>query len=157
MIAFDRLSEALKVAGVKHFSAAELLRIKHPDIARRVGITTAFFTPTKKQVDELVKVALLAEVVRERFGGPLTVLNGLRPRAYNDQVTKAKNSQHIYGRALDLAVASDNMQRLRDIVETMWHAGEIGGVGLYRNNVHIDTRQTQAIWGSMVNRTKLHG
>lgn len=153
LYAVDMLQQDLDAAGVRFFKARELLRIRHPDIARDVGIATRYFTGTEDAngVDvfgELVKVARLADVLRCRYGGPLTVLNALRPTAYNSRVTKAKRSQHIYGRAMDLTCS--DMPRLRAVAYDMFNAREIGGFGAYRGNIHIDTRKIPRKWGSQI-------
>lgn len=140
------LQRRLDAAGVRFFRATELLRIRHPSIARDVGITSELFECTDAEAGELVKVALVADLLRGRFGAPLVVLNGLRPRPYNDRVTKAKNSKHVYGMAIDLTCS--DMPRLRAVAQGMFDEKRVGGLGLYRGNIHIDTRKRQALWGS---------
>ena len=146
MTVLDQLQADLHAAGVRHFKASELLRVRWPEIAARVGVLTPYFSPTPSQRAELVVVASLADKLRERFGGPITVLNGLRPKAYNAEVGGAKGSQHLYGRALDLT--AKDIARLRGVALDLYREGLIGGLGLYRGNIHIDTRPGQRIWGS---------
>lgn len=143
-----KLQAKLDAAGVQYFGAHELLRIRHRSIAKRVGITSAQFEAGDVILDELVKVAKVADLLRERYGAPVRVLNGYRPRAYNREVNGASGSQHIYGRALDLT--ADDMPRLRALAIEMWRAGEFGGFGNYTGNVHIDTRSKPASWGSQM-------
>jgi hypothetical protein len=144
----ELLQADLDAAGVRYFSARELLRIRWPAIAKRVGIDTTFFDATPLERQRLVGVANLADVLRERFGAPITVLNGLRPETYNAAVGGAKRSQHIWGRALDLTAR--DMPKLRSVALVMYRAREIGGLGLYRGNIHIDTRPQRSAWGSML-------
>jgi hypothetical protein len=148
--AVEYLQIGLDRAGVKYFKATELLRIRWPAIAKRVGIDTPYFDASPLELQRLVEVAQLADVLRERFGGPITVLNGLRPEAYNAAVNGAARSQHIFGRALDLTAR--DMPRLRSVALAMYRAREIGGLGLYKGNIHIDTRASRNAWGS-----QLHG
>lgn len=142
------LQAELDAAGVRYFSARELLRIRHRDIAQRVGITTPFFEASPAVRAELVKVALVCDRLRESFGGPLTVLNGYRPMAYDRAVQSGPSTRsHTNGFAADLTAPAAELPRLRVLAREMHDRREIGGLGLYRGNIHLDTGRWR-IWGS---------
>jgi hypothetical protein len=143
----NQLQGRLDDAGIQHFDAKELLRIRHPGIAAPLGFEGSTFEAGAGVQAQLVAVAALGDQLRTRYGGQVTVLNGYRPRVYNDAVSEASGSQHVQGRALDLT-ASD-LPRLRAVAHTMYLEGRIRGLGLYKGNVHIDTRTgSPHLWGS---------
>lgn len=133
------LQVLLEAAGVRNFRATELLRIHHPQIARDVGIDTPWFEASDDVLAQLVETAKLAEEIRREYGGPIRIINGFRPDAYNDRVSEASESQHEDGRALDMS--ADDMPRLRDVTRRMYKRGRIKGLRIYSGNVvHVDTR-----------------
>ena len=142
-----QLQKKLDAAGVRHFTASELLRIRHPAKARDVGITSKTFPASESIQDRLVEVALLADRLRCALGQPITVLNGYRPRSYNKAVGGSSGSQHIYGRGMDLTCERFHRPKLWELAREMHDAREIGGLGLYIGNIHIDTARHR-IWGS---------
>jgi hypothetical protein len=64
----------------------------------------------------------------------------------------AKNSQHKYGRGIDIEIPGVPAVELAQFAETL---PEIGGIGLYcragqldrQTHIHIDTRPSRARWG----------
>ncbi|MGI5900462.1 MAG: peptidoglycan-binding protein [Christensenellales bacterium] len=64
----------------------------------------------------------------------------------------AKNSQHKYGRGVDIEIPGIPAVKLAQFAETL---PEIGGIGLYyyagqldrQTHIHIDTRPSRARWG----------
>lgn len=88
-----------------------------------------------------VSVRLLAmlDELRERFGQPLLVTSGYRSPGHNQRVGGAPDSQHLLGRAADLAPSNrDNLPLLRDLALEL----DFPGVGYYpaRGFVHVDVR-----------------
>lgn len=134
----NALQAELHDAGVTHFSAVELLRIRRPEIAGPLGFAGLTFEASPTERKNLVGVAKIAEQLRKRYGGPVRVLNGLRPEPYNTAVKGSENSKHPDGRALDLA--ADDMPRLRAVALAMYEEGLINGLILYAGDIHIDTR-----------------
>ena len=89
-------------------------------------------------------VAVL-ETIRESFGGrSITINSAYRSPAYNTYCTKgaATNSQHLYGRAVDIVVGGVAAHVVRDRVLALHERGliKIGGLGRYTNFTHIDIR-----------------
>lgn len=82
--------------------------------------------------------------------GPITVLSSYRSPKTNSMLRRrsrrvAKNSQHMYGRALDLRMSGVNMHRVREIAMKL----QRGGVGWYRSGfVHLDVGSVRA-WPRM--------
>lgn len=85
----------------------------------------------------------LAEQVRSHEGQPVTVNSAYRCVDHNAAVGGSRASQHLLGRAVDLAVS--------DPAETAAWLGKKYpdrlGVGVYRTFVHVDTRADKARWG----------
>lgn len=95
--------------------------------------------------DRAVVLGMLFEAVRGLLGGlPLVILSGYRTEAYNSTLEgAASKSQHVQGRAIDLAHGKLSARDVFDRIREAQARGELpmlGGVGLYRTFVHIDTR-----------------
>lgn len=75
-------------------------------------------------------------------------ISGHRDADHNAAVGGAKGSQHIHGNAVDIDISGMNDQQKRSIVEAAV-AGGARGIGIYPsgNSLHIDVRQTPALWG----------
>ena len=72
------------------------------------------------------------------------VLSGYRTKRTNEKLRSksrnvAKNSFHLKGRALDFRVPNVPIETLRDAA----NKEAIGGLGMYRNFIHIDTGPTR--------------
>ena len=85
------------------------------------------------------------EALRKRLGGhPLLVTSGYRSKEHNVAVGGAANSQHLYGMAVDIALA--NM----DGAEIEGHAKMLGftGIGRYpgKGFIHLDLGPART-WG----------
>lgn len=76
------------------------------------------------------------EALRAKLGVPLWVTSGYRVEWYNAQVGGAKNSQHLYGKAADIAVMNVNPN---DLIREAEKLG-FGGIGTYSEQgfVHVD-------------------
>jgi murein L,D-transpeptidase YcbB/YkuD len=86
----------------------------------------------------------LLEDVRVRCGHrPVTVNSGYRTAAHNRRVGGAANSYHIRGQAADIAVAGLLPSDAAEAAEwALFAAGLTGGIGLYRDFVHVDVRDS---------------
>lgn len=85
--------------------------------------------------------------VRDDFGRPMNITSGYRTPAHNKRVGGVKNSQHVLGRASDIALA-----RLRDgpLLERLADEHGMKGIGRYpsRRFIHMDMREgSPARWG----------
>lgn len=89
---------------------------------------------------ELVR---LCELVRAINGNtPLRVNSGARCQSHNQSIGGSKNSQHLLGKAADLAV-KDPVEVARILCNFFPNKY---GVGVYCNFIHIDTREKSAFW-----------
>ncbi len=102
-------------------------------------------------------LSALFEQVRSLLGGqPLTVLSGYRTPEHNRKIGGSPDSQHVQGRALDVAHPTLLPRQVVDLVKQAKAAGALpllGGLGLYEKAgfVHIDTRpvptgRTLIVW-----------
>lgn len=79
--------------------------------------------------------------VRNNFGKPLIIESAYRSPEYNAALRKksngvAKNSQHMKCAAIDFRIDGVSIGRLARYVRSL---PEIGGVGVYKGWVHMDT------------------
>ena len=70
--------------------------------------------------------------VREDYNEPMIITSGYRHLAYNDTIGGAKNSPHLYGRAVDIKVAGGDALRL--IKMALRHG--MTGVGVKQRGDH---------------------
>ena len=70
--------------------------------------------------------------VREDYNEPMIITSGYRHLAYNDTIGGAKNSPHLYGRAVDIKVAGGDALRL--IGAALRHG--MTGVGVKQRGDH---------------------
>jgi len=131
------LQEALDRAGIRYFTAEEIL-FKGASHFSGLPYNTA---PPAEFKRSLVAVAQIANFVRNRFGGPLRVVSAYRSPAYNRAVGGADGSFHMKGRAIDLApVQSGKVADLHRTAKEMLRLRLIpGGVGFYPWGIHVDT------------------
>ena len=139
-----------EIVDVEHFAAAEFTRLRHWDRHE---------APSPVWWENIPPVVWLAEELRERLNHPLVVLNGYRPTAYNAEVGGAKNSQHLYCRAMDLGLPRE-LAKGEVHQETLYREAitlfcELGaefkiGLGLYHSRrgtrIHIDVGHKCRFW-----------
>ena len=91
-----------------------------------------------------VETIELCEVVREIVGASVTVVSGHRCATHNAKVGGGRKSQHLHGRAADLAVKDPRAvygELCRRYPDTY-------GFGVYPSHgfVHVDSRTNAARW-----------
>jgi len=93
--------------------------------------------PSEAAIQNLYALRLL-------FAEPIRITSGRRCPSYNEQIGGKPNSKHVAGTAFDCKVKKED--ELRFI--TLAYMCGFQGVG-FKDNVfiHIDTRQTDAMWG----------
>lgn len=96
----------------------------------------------------LTPLCEVLEEVRYYYAGPLIVVSGYRPPAYNTKIGGAKASQHMEGRAADVRpVHLEEIPMIEHIVKTRLAAGslaKLGGWGVYPGWLHFDVRERPA-------------
>lgn len=92
-------------------------------------------------------VDLMYALQRKLGGGPLVVTSGYRhlitnTRAHREDASFAKDSFHMSGRAVDIALGTGALERARDAAQALRR----GGVGYYpdANYLHLDTGPVRA-------------
>ena len=89
--------------------------------------------PDKKAVDKLYALRLI-------YNKPLTVTSAARCPNYNKRIGGAATSQHITGKAFDLAVPPEDEWEVIRIAQAVGFKG----IGLNNNKfIHVDDRDTQ--------------
>jgi uncharacterized protein YcbK (DUF882 family) len=84
--------------------------------------------------------------IRKYFAAPVTVNSGCRCADYNRKIGGAANSQHLLGRAADIAVKGASPRAIANFIENA-HPTTMG-VGRYRTFTHVDSRTVKARWGA---------
>lgn len=86
----------------------------------------------------------ILQKIRDHFGKPVTINSGYRTVSYNKKIGGATYSQHCYGTAADIKVSGVKPEDVAAYVETLmpnW-----GGIGIYKNFVHVDVRDAKSRW-----------
>lgn len=90
-----------------------------------------------------VLVSVLQQI-RDHFAKPVIITSAYRNDAYNKKVGGAEYSQHKYGTAADICISGVSPATIAAYVETIMP--NTGGIGIYRNFVHVDVRTARARW-----------
>lgn len=97
-----------------------------------------------------IELGELFEYIRALCGGrAIKVVSAYRTVSYNKTVGGVANSQHLFGRALDLQPPEGvSMNRFYHIIADTPMSMALKGLGRYDNFIHIDTRPTskRALW-----------
>ena len=83
------------------------------------------------------------DLIRDEYGFPMKVNSGYRSKAHNLKVKGVPNSQHRLGLAADIHI--DNQEQ-GEVLEKLFRKHCVGGVGRYRNFIHLDNRGYVAYW-----------
>ncbi|MYE06345.1 MAG: DUF882 domain-containing protein [Chloroflexi bacterium] len=142
-------------AAVKDAELAER-HLSYRELACHDEVRTPY--PAHWRRTRLPPLADTFESLRKFLGGqPLAVRSAYRSPAHNRSVGGARNSQHVEGRAIDVALprgmsATEFHQAVRRWSES-GEAPQLGAVGYYGTFVHIDTRPRRiATWGRCLAR-----
>ena len=84
----------------------------------------------------------LLDELRQRVGEPLVITSSYRSKDYNKMVGGASKSQHLYGKAVDLACNNGILR-----AKIVRHALGLGlTVGVAKMFVHVDSRFSQIVY-----------
>ncbi|MFM2062351.1 MAG: hypothetical protein RLZZ507_2021 [Cyanobacteriota bacterium] len=99
--------------------------------------------PTSAEyVANAIKVAKTWGPVREKFGSPIRITSGYRPPQVNKSIGGARNSQHLYFRAIDMIPMNGDFRKLWDVLKASQFSGLGDAVFMGRNKgfFHADIR-----------------
>lgn len=82
--------------------------------------------------------------VRNHFNRAVHINSGFRTASHNKKVGGAAYSQHLYGRAADIRVEGVGAMEVYGYICAI--LPNSGGVGLYSDFVHVDTRTDKSRW-----------
>jgi uncharacterized protein YcbK (DUF882 family) len=96
----------------------------------------------------LFELATNLEVLRAHFNMPITVNSAYRNQKHNQLVNGSKTSQHLLGKAADIAIKGVPSGEVADAIEFLIEMGLMkeGGLGRYNTFTHYDIRGTKARW-----------
>jgi len=80
--------------------------------------------------------------IREHFGQPVIITSGCRCSAWNKAQGGAAGSQYLRGRAADIVVKGVHPADVAAFANTL----NLGGIGVYPDFTHIDTRGGKVRW-----------
>jgi uncharacterized protein YcbK (DUF882 family) len=91
----------------------------------------------------------VVEQIRTFYNRSMIVHSACRCPQHNEAVGGAKNSQHLFAKAMDFHISGmnsieDNERIARWIDENVLMG--TGGIGIYHNFVHVDVRWKMARW-----------
>ncbi len=90
------------------------------------------------------KLIEILQKIRDHFKSPVTINSAYRTPSYNAKVGGVANSHHTKGTAADIVVKGVLPKEVAFFAESIMK--NFGGIGLYNNFVHIDTRNLRARW-----------
>ena len=95
------------------------------------------------------------EALRAKLGHlPIHITSGYRSTEYNNKIGGAKNSYHTCGKAVDIYIKGKTPAQIAHAAQPLW----FGGIGLYDDFVHLDTRSNMFYWkGHEVKETTTFG
>lgn len=93
---------------------------------------------TQELVTNAIRLTKTWAEVREKWGGPLIITSGYRPPRVNQSVGGARNSQHLYFRALDFYPENGNLDALWKLLQGSGFTGL--GDGRKKGFIHADIR-----------------
>jgi putative chitinase len=96
--------------------------------------------PTGGEIEkDILELALELDKIRAEWGSPVLVTSWYRPPVVNRAVNGASNSQHLYGRGVDIRpVNPASLARFQAWLDQHWYGAL--GYGARRGFVHLDTR-----------------
>lgn len=87
-------------------------------------------------------IPLVCQMIRNKFNMPFTPNSAYRTVAHNKSIGGATNSNHIYGRAVDIPAKNGvTPKQLYDFVNTL--LGEWGEIGIYNWGIHVGVQETK--------------
>ncbi|WP_018249710.1 YcbK family protein [Orenia marismortui] len=82
--------------------------------------------------------------LRDNVGQPLVINSAYRNADYNQKVGGSPNSQHLFGKAVDISL--NNLPYDADDMEAIAEGLGFDGIGKYDTFIHLDVRGYKARW-----------
>lgn len=82
------------------------------------------------------------QIIREYFARPVVINSAYRTDDYNKSIGGVANSQHLLGKAADIAISGIAPSTIANFAKSIG----FGGIGIYNWGCHLDTRADKAIW-----------
>lgn len=96
-------------------------------------------------IENIVDTASQLEQYRTYLGNRAIIITSwYRNPQRNKRVKGAKNSRHLYGDAVDFYCLHLSTFQIYELLDK--YHGDKGGLGLYKQHVHIDFRGHRARW-----------
>lgn len=115
------------------------------DMFKVSTLILAFTLPVSTATSGLEpKTARCLELAEAYYGAPIFVTSAYRSEEHNKEVGGVPNSQHLFGRAVDIRMPNSATQ-LNKLIWALSQAG-FTSVGVYNNHLHGDTRNTCVFW-----------
>lgn len=101
------------------------------------------------EVFENIKIlAVQLQTLRDFIDSPLHINSAYRSPEHNKRIGGVRNSQHVLGKAADIASRDYTPSQIYKAIESLIQSGQMleGGLGIYNGFVHYDIRGTKARW-----------
>ena len=94
------------------------------------------------------KLANSLQVLRDHLGKPITINSAYRSPEHNAKIGGVRNSQHVQGKAADIAVQGMTTRQVATEIEKLIASGQMlqGAIGIYPTFVHYDIRKNKVRW-----------
>ena len=108
----------------------------------------------------IVKVANQLQVLRNEIQKPIKVNSAYRSECWNAKIggahkidkkgNRIETSQHVFGRAADIAVKGMTPVEVAEVIERLISNGDMlqGAIGIYSSFVHYDIRGQRTRWNN---------
>jgi len=99
-------------------------------------------------VENLYNLVHELQKLRDIFCRQIKINSGYRCEKHNESIGGVKNSQHVLGKAADIVVEGFTPLEVYEMIIDLNKQKfiRIGGLGLYDNFVHVDTRINLTKW-----------
>ena len=96
----------------------------------------------------VTKLACSLQRLRDRLGVPISINSGYRSPEHNKRVGGVANSQHVTGKAADIAAKGVSPKKVAEAIEQLILSGDMlqGGIGIYDTFTHYDIRGKRTRW-----------
>lgn len=103
--------------------------------------------PNEFRVDgRALRLAIVFENIRSMYDEPISIFSAYRTLKWNKKIGGAKYSQHLYGKALDLAPPEGiTIRKFYNDIRLNTTLFGINGLGRYLTFIHVDIRPSSRL------------